>query len=120
MDTKHYTSIEQSKKLLELGLSPESADAFYMIGDEPVDICVIYGFVTHQHLKEQMAYKRAVPCWSLAALLGVLPNGIVMNKDSQSGRYHFSSTHVGMYVTADNPLDACVDMIIKLHELNLL
>ena len=61
-----------------------------------------------------------LPCWSLAALLGVLPNGIVMNKDSQNGRYHFSSTHAGTYVTTDNPIDACVAMIEKLHELNLL
>ena len=26
---RHYTSIEQSKKLLELGLSSETADMFY-------------------------------------------------------------------------------------------
>ena len=27
----HYTTIEQSKKLVELGLSPDTADMFYSI-----------------------------------------------------------------------------------------
>ena len=31
---KHYTSIEQSKKLLELGLNPNTADMFYPKIDE--------------------------------------------------------------------------------------
>lgn len=116
---KSFTSVEQSRKLAKF-LPLESVDAFYVLGKEPVDIAVIYGFVTHKHLEEQIAYRRAVPCWSLAALLSVLPNGIVMNKDSQNGRYHFSSTHAGTYITTDNPVDACAAMIEKLNELNLL
>ena len=108
---KSYTDLEQSKKLAEF-LPLESADMSWVsnglgkpfartipIKGDPEELCA---------------------CWSLVALLSVLPNGIVMNKDSQNGRYHFSSTHAGTYVTTDNPVDACVSMIIKLHELNLL
>ncbi len=108
---KSYTDISQSKKLAKI-LPIESADMRYApFGDT-------HPWVWEEEVK--LLEKDSVPCWSLAALLGVLPNGIVMNKDSQNGRYHFSSKYIGTYVTADNPVDACVAMIEKLHELNLL
>ena len=119
---KSYTDIEQSKKLAEF-LSLESADAFYVIGDEPVDIAVIYGFVTYKHLKEQVAYKRAVPCWSLAALLEVLPDRTcVYKKTYKNGLVKYQGVMEGNkeLLLKDNPVDACYDMILKLHEQNLL
>ena len=108
---KSYTDLEQSRKLAEI-LPLESADMCWTPFDEKWD--------AYLGAPNPDAIKKEIPCWSLAALLGVLPNGIVMNKDSQNGRYHFSSTHIGTYVIADNPIDACVAMIEKLHELNLL
>ena len=115
---KSYTDISQSKKLAEI-LPLESADMFYIAGKgKPIFIgnkMVAYGDDDYDALGEP-----DVLCWSLAALLGVLPNGIVMNKDSQNGKYHFSSMYIKTYVTADNPVDACVAMIEKLHGLNLL
>ena len=121
---KSFTDLSQSNKLAKI-LPLESADMHYnnasIKGINYVD----------EHRAELMEYNRAikvlskytinplfevVPCWSLAALLGVLPNGIIMNKDSQNGRYHFSSTYMGTYVTADNPIDACYEMILKLYE----
>ena len=125
---KSYTDLDQSKKLAEL-LPLESADAFYMMGDEPVDIAVIYGFVTYKHLKEQVAYKRAVPCWSLAALLGVLPDSIYDNTDefsqlefSKKSVAYIQGTTDGIKIGAlkDNLVDACYEMILKLHELKML
>ena len=114
---KSYTDLEQSKKLAKI-LPIESADMLWGYYYNGKDYCVP-NIRPFRDMHDNIP-KGYTPAWSLAALLGVLPNGIVMNKDSQSGMYHFSSTHVGMYVTADNPLDACVDIIIKLHELNLL
>ena len=109
---KSYTDLEQSKKLAEI-LPVESADMKYISfrhRDDTIEWVPSLGTPS----------KYDFPCWSLASLLSVLPNGIVMNKDSQNGRYHFSSTHAGTYVTTDNPVDACVAMIEKLYELNLL
>jgi len=75
---KSYTDIEQSKKLAEI-LPTESADMCYKcIEDDPYDIvCKPYS-----EWKEE--YKgllvrgdaNVIPCWSLAALLQVLPLGI--------------------------------------------
>lgn len=109
---KSYTDLEQSKKLAEI-LPIESADMYWW----PTSLRYYIEAMDDGDFNEKEGHIRA---WSLAALLSVLPNGIVMNKDSQNGRYHFSSKYVGTYVTADNPIDACVDMIKKLHERNLL
>ena len=120
---KSFTSLEQSRKLAKI-LPLESADMYYE------EVCnlpkvIVGNYILHNQCMEDKDYKKLSnpvlsPAWSLVTLLSVLPNGIVMNKDSQNGKYHFSSKYIGTYVTADNPVDACVSMIEKLHELNLL
>ena len=99
---KSYTDIEQSKKLAEI-LPLESADMRYApFGD------------THPWVWDvELLEKDSVPCWSLAALLGVLPNSTDICKNIE-GRYYVH----GFF--SDNPVDACVDAIKALHELNLL
>ena len=109
---KSFTDIPQSKKLAEF-LPLESADMYWYIAIKGNPKAMLNeGYNKYGDFE--------LPCWSLSVLLSVLPNGIVMNKDSQNGRYHFSSKYIGTYVTADNPIDACYEMILKLHELNLL
>lgn len=116
---KSYTDIEQSKKLAEI-LPLESADMCWIDRPQIVTDCPEVPVIPDIELKAMLPQNKLLPCWSLAALLNVLPNGIVMNKDSQNGRYHFSSKYIGTYVTADNPIDACYEMILKLHEQNIL
>ena len=67
----NYTSIEQSKKLLELGLSPESADMYYEL------------IMTDDHEAHYKNPKPSsdvnvndntnIPCWSLKSLLSLYP-----------------------------------------------
>lgn len=114
---KAYTDLEQSKKLAKI-LPIESADMLWGYYYNGKDYCVP-NIRPFRDMHDNIP-KGYTPAWSLAALLGVLPNGIVMNKDSQNGMYHFSSKYIGTSVTADNPVDACHEMIIKLNELNLL
>ena len=117
---KSYTDIEQSKKLADI-LLPESADMWYSYyGNSTYNPTIAYEGEQWFLCQIRNSFHTDIPCWSLSALLSVLPNGIVMNKDSQNGKYHFSSMYIGTYVTADNPIDACYDMIIKLNEMNLL
>lgn len=111
---KICTDIHQSKVLAGI-LPHDSADMLWeQHGAEPYVTIKPYTTVG------KSIGCRCLECWSLAALLGVLPNGIIMHKDSQNGKYHFSSAHIGTYVTADNPVDACVEMILKLHEQKIL
>lgn len=110
---KSFTSLEQSKKLAKI-LPLESADMKILpFTERAYRVVPIYDIAVCGREDEIYA-------WSLAALLGVLPNGIVMNKDSQNGKYHFFSKYIGTYVTADNPVDACYELMLKLDKLNLL
>lgn len=109
---KSYTDINQSKKLAKI-LPRESADMRFCFNH------TLDGRISgHYPMIGREPSMGTIPCWSLTALLDVLPKGIIMNKDSQNGRYHVSS--IGIYVTADNPIDACYEMILKLDDLTLL
>ena len=94
---KSYTDLEQSKKLAKI-LPVESADTIWDLTNP--DLPTIRA-IPYEDSDYNNKYLNLIAAWSLAALLGVLPNGIVMNKDSQNGRYHFSSTHAGTYVTTE-------------------
>ena len=123
---KSYTDIEQSKKLAEI-LSIESADMRYApFGD-------IHPWVWNKEVK--LLEKGSVPCWSLAALYGILPNNKKESTTLSRGgwkiepvkyldnwwcEYEDESHTKDFAVSADNPVDACVAMVEKLHELNLL
>ena len=76
-------------------------------------------------------------CWSLAALLSVLPlhlivnnqryafsmiKGLDKNGETYAIKYAIFNTTFYFHLTDayDNPVDACYEMILKLNELNLL
>lgn len=102
---KAYTDLEQSKKLAEI-LSLESADMFYTLIDQGLYLEVKQGIEPS---------KDDIPCWSLAALLDILKDGAL---DFANNRFRVYSNGVTKYM--DNPVDACVDLIEKLHEQKLL
>ena len=124
---KSYTDLEQSKRLAEI-LSSESAD---MMHDRLVVIPFNDGTLT--------------PCWSLAALLGVLPDEISMGEGYQNKyeidiRRYYGGNNITLYQIAygnnkgssgswhdmistseqEKFVDVCYEMILKLHKLNLL
>lgn len=112
---KSYTSLKQSKELSKI-LPAETADMYYAY-DIAYAIPYKYGLGIE------------VPCWSLAALLDILDKAAyLMNEDASVSLSSYKTIKwtVGIdnsdleLITEDNPVDACVKMIIKLHELNLL
>ena len=125
---KSYTDLEQSRKLAEI-VPIESADMFYVAGKgEPVFIgnkMVAYGEDDYDCLGEP-----DVLCWSFAALLNVMPKEIVYKENIVFLEFHIWDTsleyaNAGGYTLCeterfDNLIDACVNMIERLHELNLL
>jgi hypothetical protein len=133
---KNYTDLEQSKKLAEI-LSLESADMHYN------NISIKGINYADEHRAELMEYNRAIkilskytinplfkiiPCWSLAALLGVLskikPQVYTPILFPSEGKWILQFAEYGhgnvCEVTCDNPVDACVAMVEKLHELKML
>lgn len=131
---KNYTDIEQSKKLAEI-LSLESADMIYMpIMD--IDSMSNSGFFNIPQCYSFNEFKNSnskpLPCWSLAALLEIIPKNIEhLNRlriDIDNVDFSIWYDDLKGYgvndklpdITLKEPVDACVEMILKLHELNLL
>lgn len=136
---KSYTDIEKSKMLAEI-LPLESADMHYAtwtILDGEFIVSPNQGS-TIEDLQEEYG-NQIIPCWSLAALLSVLPIVYTNNKKEVCGPLHIDITdsetpfvlwyvnplHKGDIVELqtkeyDNLVDACVEMILKLKEKNLL
>lgn len=114
---KSYTNIEQSKKLAEI-LPIESADMGWYYSRDP-------NAARNQMWVGTKTENADIPCWSLSALLNVLPKGTDIIKeeaDTENERYMCT---VGIKddiipTFGNNPVDACYEMILKLHELNLL
>ena len=116
---KAFTSLEQSRKLAKF-LPLESADMYYFDdnGEEP-NFKVRNG-ITYYYDSEDF-----LCCWSLAALLGVLPEGTRLLKSTNISsigdvKYHIECPKGNIDKWFDNPVDACVAMIEKLHELKKL
>lgn len=145
---KAFTDLEQSKKLAEF-LSIESADHHYVrkvtdFRGNPVD-----GEWSHpkfgnpnskyaNYIVQNFTSYEKLPCWSLAALLSVIPQEIGF--DNENGEYvinitegcddrwvltydhYFNRNHsyYGLSSGADNLVDACYEMILKLNERKLI
>jgi hypothetical protein len=124
---KNYTDLEQSKKLTDI-LSIESADMEYMFLKKDGSKVSNVPFVKDGFEEPECCYT-FIPCWSLAALLDILAK--IASKIDDDGSANLSSFmgqwSVNMFdcpirVTDnyDNPIDACYEMIIKLHERKML
>lgn len=67
-----YTTIEQSKELLKLGLPSETADLLYPFN--PHNDLGVFGIpsVKDDCIKSDIEDEQSIPCWTLDALLMVL------------------------------------------------
>lgn len=126
------TSIDQSQKLLELGLSPNTADMYYQrfkpksdkiehnpkVGN-PVEALSWYnkGYTAFNNNEPLKLEEHCIPAWSLSALMILMPTecclGII-------GRDYFYCSHPSGYTTDDydEPVEAAYNMIIWLIENN--
>jgi len=113
---KAFTSLNQSKKLAEI-LPLESADMYW---DYDVQKHEYYPMVMDDQFDDT-----CICAWSLAALLSFLPDGTDIIKEEADTENEKYMCTVGVKddiisTFGNNPIDACVAMIEKLHELNLL
>ena len=133
---KHYTSISQSKKLLELGLSPETADMYYMETSYNSYTIGVLQRMEKDMLLSQAEYYKMFPCWSLGELLEVMPEQITYsdfksfplglfkgNKEEHSkyGHYwiqYFATDSGGAHVQTNghSPIEAAYSMVVWLLE----
>lgn len=124
---KSYTDIEQSKQLKKI-LSIETADMNYYCSKENNARISECPFV--RSFKETNTFSY-IYCWSLNALLNVIPKHIkdynVLRIDINENTFALWYNEIGYGVNTELPditresaVDACVEMILRLHELNFL
>jgi hypothetical protein len=123
---KAYTDLEQSKKLVEI-LPVESADMCFVNDGTSIKIDA-NPYNVRKHMWKDV---QLIPCWSLAALLNIIPqeifNGEYIINITEALKYKwiisyesFSNISSYIHVSNNSLIDCCVEMIIKLKERNLL
>ena len=130
---KAYTDLEQSKKLTEF-LPLESADmAYWKKSYRPNDYAIMARHT--KELQEGFASKgiEYIPCWSLAALLDSIPatcddgrHCLALINSNPNGDvewlccYEDYIGHLMMGCYGTNQVDACYELVLKLHKQKLL
>lgn len=98
--SKICTSIEQSQKLIELGIDINTADMCWQNNEFPI------GFNDDE----------AVPAWSLTALLELIPSNVFLySKLVKWDESYYIENREMLY---DNPVDAVFEMVCWLKENN--
>lgn len=135
---KSYTDVNQSKTLAEI-LPLESADMWWAEryagqvlenGKHVVEEKPVYYLSLSKPSDNNCSQDiiKDIPCWSLASLLDVLHITIkrknkrmflTLEKAGAYNLYYKSPDRLDeLWETKEEPIDACYEMILKLHELN--
>lgn len=125
---KSYTDLEQSERLAKI-LPLESADMALCSKVQPL----MTDYISAKKKFSNAGEIPIDPCWSLAALLDILPKEYYPIKDHKTDLIlgkpknkwcvlYWDTTGMqhGEETLGDNPVDACYKMILKLKELNLI
>lgn len=115
---KTVTDIDKSKVLAKI-LPLESADMSWV---EKGNAKRTWYDAENRRITTKYEKKYYIPCWSLAALLDVLPK--IINNETLFIETSAALWHIGyrnIYTArSDNLIDACYEMVIKLHKDGLL
>lgn len=119
---KSYTDLAQSQTLAKIMPFTSADMKWFVPADNEGE------FIEEvSHIKDKSEYNLFekvtdwedtpyVPCWSLSALLGFLPRPDL--HQTKCGQWYCVAEPNRMYFSkhCDNPIDACVDMVVKLTE----
>lgn len=132
---KICTTIEQSQKLIELGIDVNTADMMWddwSLIDEGWKLSIGY----HPEIEKDYG-RKCYPAWSLSALIDALPLGVDIHNISDGHKIYYyveiytkeiymKLKHTGKEEIClsteryENLVDACYETILKLHEQKLL
>jgi len=120
--TQIATSIEQSKRLLELRLSPDTADM--------INMCYSYSFNGKEYTdckyklrlleegEEPFMPELNIPSWSLTALLKLMPYNQLEGYNNKWSLWVWDDTGYALHVEQgyESPIDAAYHMAVWLLE----
>lgn len=109
------TSIEESKRLLELGIDPKSADMYYQYAPNSEKLYIIPQIGSPSIVR--LYGKECIPAWSLDGLLKLLPNDIAVSfqNGNDEGTLYWVDTFLAT-TFSDTYIGAMVEMIELLVE----
>lgn len=127
---RYYTTVEQSKKLLKLGLDVKTHDMFYEqeIGrntDMPYYAVKVGSSIAIEQNLFSYRNELVIPCWSVGALLDVLDYP-KFYKDNTSGKdlWHcccnINEREIIKASFAETEIDAVVELVTHLLEFGIL
>lgn len=116
--TKICTDIEQSKKLLKLGIDRNTADMYWWSSGKRYYIEAM----DDDDFNEEEGH---IPCWSLSALLGLMPSKMkdgfltLFKETNESGDeycccYDDCNGNSFHHFFGDTAIDACYNMVVWL------
>ena len=109
---KICTDINQSKKLVELGLDVNTADMFYSRADIALGEMECYPNVLH---REEVGDD--IPAWSLTALLSLLFQPSLHSTLFNKWRCdYYKGAYLILGEPSDNPIDAVFNSVVGLLE----
>lgn len=118
---KICTSLEQSKKLLELGIDVSTADMccslFTVITNGDKKIKQVLLPTSYERITKQLApdFIERQPTWSLSALLELFDDKAGIAKEYRTWfAYDNGKSHCSKHF--NNPLDAAFEMVVWLKE----
>ena len=116
--TKICTTIEQSKKLIELGIPKNTADM--RIGNYVGKSGKVDGTNVHYYTKEEsFGAPEIIPAWSLSALVDLMPKNVEIERTHIGWRcdYYSNNDSLLKYGKDKNTLfDAVFEMVVWLKE----
>lgn len=115
------TTIEQSKKLIELGLDKYTCDMYYYkeFGDNYI-LQIPFG----EHFNNKQFFEESpddVPAWSLSKLLELMPFPLLTQH--KNNKWYMVTYPNGKHISLDeenNPIDAAFEMMCYLLENKLI
>lgn len=123
----HYTTIGQSKKLIELGLDPLTSDMCYSFTGEHIEDAKDEDFSVSVGLASAIRYNLFsyrygydIPCWSLGALIELMPKVISVPVDERSAYFYdlewqFANDNSLRYIATNR--DKCLIDIYSDHDI---
>ena len=114
MTTKICTSIEQSKKLIELGLDINTADMHWQYVEEDSGQLQWFYFPKDFSINQE----KSIPAWSLSALLELIStkNYSLRNSNVGTNKYNVWIPERKSPVWTSTPLDAVFETVFWLLE----
>lgn len=106
---KICTDINQSKKLIELGIDVNTADMYWW----PTSLRYYIETMDDGDFNEDGGHIRA---WSLTALLKLMPKSMISTPNPLSTNYCCRNVEFDIEFYADNPVDAAYEMLVWLKE----